>query len=179
MNRPNLPIPTPQQVEGPYFPVDFHGNEDNILIDKLEQDNILELRGIVQDIYGRPLSNVLIIIWQADSSGRYNHPDDLYLGSLDPHFKYWGQCLTNAQGEYSFITVKPGPYRDKDEFRTPHIHFKVYRNHELQLTTQMYFPGEAMNEDDEHLQNLMPSLRPLLLASIKAKSKAIFNITLS
>lgn len=169
---------TPEQIEGPYFPVTFQGNEANILTDSgMDKNHVIEIHGTLHDDFQKPISHALVIIWQADTYGRYNHPDDSKFGSLDPHFHYWGTCITDNAGRYFFRTVKPGPYLDQDEFRPPHIHFRIQLNSETLLTTQMYFPNEALNQNDEHLQELEESLQHLLIAKADRKGSLLFNIT--
>jgi protocatechuate 3,4-dioxygenase beta subunit len=63
------------------------------------------------------------------------------------------RLLSNEKGEYSFNTILPGSYKvSKDLTRTPHIHFKV-TNNKKQLTTQMYFKGNEMNNKDFLFKN--------------------------
>ena len=64
-------------------------------------------------------------------------------------------AVTDENGMYSFKTVKPGGYPvGPGLVRPPHIHFKVVGGLSLPLTTQMYFVGEAHNEDDVILKFL-------------------------
>ena len=58
---------------------------------------------------GRPVRNTLVEIWQANSAGRYSHPVDRHPAPLDPNFTGAGRCVTDDEGRYRFITVKPGP----------------------------------------------------------------------
>ena len=60
---------------------------------------------------GAPLDNVILEIWQADAAGRFDNPD----------FPGWGRAATDADGEYSFKTVKPGACAG----RAPHINFLI------------------------------------------------------
>src|SRR5262245_45426756 len=64
--------------------------------------------GRVLDSDGRPLRGQLIEIWQANAAGRYRHAVDMHDAPLDPNFSGGGRCLTGGEGEYRFVTVKPG-----------------------------------------------------------------------
>ncbi|NUO53667.1 MAG: protocatechuate 3,4-dioxygenase subunit beta, partial [Polyangiaceae bacterium] len=53
-----------------------------------------------------------------------------------------GKIETDADGHYSFVTIKPGWYLNGDQFRPAHIHYKVSHNDGVALTTQLYFEGD-------------------------------------
>lgn len=76
------------------------------------------------------------------------HAVDTWPAPLDPNFTGAGRCLTDSQGRYSFITVKPGayPWRNHDNaWRPAHIHFSLFgRAFTQRLVTQMYFPGDPL-----------------------------------
>ena len=101
---------------------------------------------------GRPLSGQLVEIWQANAGGRYRHEVDTHDAPLDPNFDGAGRCLTDADGRYRFITVKPGAYPWKNHhnaWRPNHIHFSLFgRAFTERLVTQMYFPGDPLFEFD-------------------------------
>ena len=62
------------------------------------------------DQYGKPISNTLVEMWQANAGGRYRHKNDRYVAPLDPNFGGVGRTLTDSEGNYIFRTIKPGPY---------------------------------------------------------------------
>ena len=101
--------------------------------------------GTVMDEDGRPIPNTLIEIWQANAAGRYIHVVDQHAAPLDPNFSGAGRCVTDAEGHYSFTTVKPGAYpwrNHHNAWRPNHIHFSLFGPSFLtRLVTQMYFPG--------------------------------------
>lgn len=113
---------------------------------------VIHLRGQVKDLTGAPVAGAEVEIWHADPHGRYPHPCDLNPAELDPHFTGWGVQVTGADGRFAFRTTKPGPYPTSTPgwWRPPHIHFQVTTAHD-RLVTQMYFPGEELNEKDELL----------------------------
>jgi len=104
--------------------------------------------GRLLDENARPIPNALIEMWQANSSGRYNHAIDDHDAPLDPNFTGYGRVLTDAQGHYRFVTVKPGAYPWRNHYnawRPAHLHFSLFGIGLLQrLVTQMYFPGDPL-----------------------------------
>jgi protocatechuate 3,4-dioxygenase beta subunit len=104
------------------------------------------VRGKVIDESGKPVPNALIEVWQANAGGRYRHKNDSYLAPLDPNFGGCGRCLTDSDGNYSFRTIKPGPYpwpNGGNDWRPAHIHFSIFGQAFAQrLITQMYFEGD-------------------------------------
>jgi protocatechuate 3,4-dioxygenase beta subunit len=97
---------------------------------------------------GKPLRGQLVEIWQANAAGRYLHEVDTHDAPLDPNFSGAGRCLTDDEGRYRFVTVKPGAYPWKNHpnaWRPNHIHFSVFgRAFTERLVTQMYFPGDPL-----------------------------------
>jgi protocatechuate 3,4-dioxygenase beta subunit len=66
--------------------------------------------GRVLDEDGRPIPDTTIEIWQANAAGRYAHEADQHDAPLDPHFNGVGRVITNREGVYRFITIRPGAY---------------------------------------------------------------------
>lgn len=104
--------------------------------------------GRVVDEDARPLANTLIEIWQANAAGRYLHDADQHNAPLDPNFTGEGRTLTDSEGRYRFVTVKPGEYpwgNHYNAWRPAHIHFSVFGPaFATRLVTQMYFPGDPL-----------------------------------
>jgi protocatechuate 3,4-dioxygenase beta subunit len=108
--------------------------------------------GRVLDENSRPLPGILIEIWQANSAGRYNHRVDQHDAPLDPNFTGAGRILTDAEGRYRFLTIRPGEYpwrNHHNAWRPAHIHFSLFGPAIVtRLITQMYFPGDPLLEYD-------------------------------
>lgn len=108
--------------------------------------------GRVLDELGAPVPNTLLEVWQANAAGRYLHKRDDWPGPLDPNFLGMGRCLTNAEGVYRFLTVRPGAYPWKNHpnaWRPAHIHFSVFGpTLRSRLITQMYFPDDPLHQLD-------------------------------
>lgn len=104
--------------------------------------------GRVMDEDGRPVSNTLIEIWQANAAGRYFHSVDQHNAPLDPNFTGCGQVVSDAEGRYRFVSIKPGEYpwsNHHNAWRPAHIHFSIFGPaFATRLATQMYFPGDPL-----------------------------------
>jgi protocatechuate 3,4-dioxygenase beta subunit len=114
--------------------------------------------GRILDSDGRPVRNTLVEVWQTNAAGRYAHTRDQHPAPLDPNFTGAGRCLTDADGRYRFVTVKPGAYPWKNHpnaWRPAHIHFSVFGTaFTHRLVTQMYFPGDPLMDHDPILQSI-------------------------
>jgi len=104
--------------------------------------------GRLLDEAGRPVPNSLVEIWQCNAAGRYIHAVDQHPAPLDPNFTGAGRCVTDANGVYRFVTIKPGAYpwgNHLNAWRPAHIHFSLLGPSFLtRLVTQMYFPGDPL-----------------------------------
>jgi len=104
--------------------------------------------GRVLDEDERPVPNTLIEIWQANAAGRYAHKVDQWDAPLDPYFTGAGRALTDAEGRYTFVTIRPGAYpwrNHHNAWRPAHIHFSLFgQAFATRLVTQMYFPGDPL-----------------------------------
>jgi protocatechuate 3,4-dioxygenase, beta subunit len=125
--------------------------------------------GRVLDDDGRPVRNALVEIWQANAAGRYLHDVDQHPAPLDPNFTGAGRAITDHEGRYRFVTVKPGAYPWKNHpnaWRPAHIHFSVFgRSFTQRLVTQMYFPGDPLFAYDPIFNSVRDSkARDLLIA---------------
>lgn len=114
--------------------------------------------GRVLDEDGRPVPHTLIEIWQANAAGRYVHVKDQHPAPLDPNFTGAGRCLTDAEGRYRFVTIKPGAYpwrNHHNAWRPAHIHFSLFGPSFLsRVITQMYFPGDPLFPFDPIFQSI-------------------------
>ncbi|MCB2136072.1 MAG: protocatechuate 3,4-dioxygenase subunit beta [Rhodobacteraceae bacterium] len=141
------------EITGPVF---GHGDIDAIDNDLIRNyaktgDPVGEriiVHGRVLDENGRPVTNTLVEIWQANAGGRYRHKKDTYLAPIDPNFGGCGRTLTDENGYYFFRTVKPGAYPWRNwvnNWRPAHIHVSVFGTAFAQrLITQMYFEGDPL-----------------------------------
>jgi protocatechuate 3,4-dioxygenase beta subunit len=118
--------------------------------------------GRVLDENGRPVPNTLVEVWQANSAGRYPHRVDQHDAPMDPNFTGCGRTLTDRQGRYRFVTIRPGEYPWRNHYnawRPAHIHFSIFGRAFVQrLVTQMYFPGDPLLDEDP-MYNCVPDER--------------------
>ena len=150
-----LPSEWFHDAPGPAFGRVSVGPDDHDLTRQHQGEPIGEriiVTGRVLDSDGRPVRDTLVEIWQANAAGRYHHPVDQHPAPLDPNFTGAGRCLTDADGRYRFVTVKPGAYpwrNHPNAWRPAHIHFSVFgRSFAERLVTQMYFPGDPLFAHD-------------------------------
>jgi len=150
--RPLVPMPhTHSELTGPVYGHDGIRPGDDDLTKQHAGEPLGErilVHGRVLDEDGRPVSNTLVEIWQANACGRYIHKRDQHPAPLDPNFTGAGRTATDTQGRYKFITVKPGAYpwgNHSNAWRPAHIHFSLFGHSFLcRLVTQMYFPGDPL-----------------------------------
>lgn len=182
-------ILTPEQPEGPFYPVSLPVDSD-IDLTKLKESHlsakgqIVVVKGVVQDENCKPIPGAIVEIWQACHTGKYNHPSDNSSNKLDPNFQYYGLAKTNEKGEYKFKTILPGAYNASSNWvRPPHIHYKVSLRGYKELITQLYFKGEKLNQHDKILQDLRPSEQSEVIVDFKKEIPqglpvGVFNIKL-
>jgi protocatechuate 3,4-dioxygenase beta subunit len=152
--NPLIPLPqTLSELTGPVYGHDAVQPGDSDLTSNAGTGGAaigerIIVTGRVLEEDGRPVPDALIELWQANAAGRYPHKGDRHDAPLDPNFAGAGRCLTNAQGEYRFVSIKPGPYpwaNHSNAWRPAHIHFSIFgQAFVTRLVTQMYFPGDPL-----------------------------------
>jgi len=126
--------------------------------------------GTIRDQDDRPVRGALIEIWQANAAGRYRHKNDLHDAPLDPNFNGCGRVLTDDEGRYRFVTIRPGAYpwlNHPNAWRPSHVHFSLFgAGLSSRLVTQMYFPGDPLLAFDPIFQSIpSESARGRLISS--------------
>ncbi|MCA3180463.1 MAG: protocatechuate 3,4-dioxygenase subunit beta [Burkholderiaceae bacterium] len=124
--------------------------------------------GRVLDERGRPVRRTLVELWQCNAAGRYVHAVDRHDAPLDPNFLGAGRTMTDDEGRYRFLTIKPGAYpwgNHPNAWRPNHIHFSLFGEHfASRLVTQMYFPGDPLLEHDPIYRSTRPGARERLVS---------------
>ena len=153
----NGPMPTPDQILGPFYPVQKPA-DGGVDLTRLKgragqaQGEIIYVTGRVLNLRGDPCPGVRLEIWQANGAGRYTHPHDRNPAAIDPNFDGYANVTTDEEGHYRYRTVKPGAYPVvADYWRPPHIHYDI-TGRVNRLITQMYFADEPLNRKDPLLQ---------------------------
>jgi protocatechuate 3,4-dioxygenase, alpha subunit len=157
---------TTSQTVGPYF---------SIGLTRLKQDNLagpgvsgerVTIEGRVLDGDGQPVPDALIELWQANSHGKYAHPEDTQDKPLEAGFTGYGRIPTDDSGKFRFATIKPGPVPGPDgKPQSPHIAVSVLARGLLRrLVTRIYFPDEPGNANDFVLNLVEPARRDTLIA---------------
>jgi protocatechuate 3,4-dioxygenase, beta subunit len=150
--QPLVRIPfTLTEVTGPLFE---QANVDAKACDLTNQHHGAPLgqriivSGRVLDEDARPVRHTLVEVWQANAAGRYLHDADQHRAPLDPNFTGCGHTLTDGEGRYRFVSVRPGAYpwaNHHNAWRPAHIHFSLFGPaFATRLVTQMYFPGDPL-----------------------------------
>lgn len=115
--------------------------------------------GRVLDEDGRPVPDTVMEIWQANAAGRYIHSRDNWDAPLDPNFTGAGRVVTDAEGRYRYVTIRPGAYpwgNHKNAWRPAHIHLSLLGPaFATRLVTQLYFPDDPLIEIDP-IANAVP-----------------------
>ena len=172
--RPLLLLPhTLSEVTGPVYGHERIGELDHDLTQQHPGAPLGEriiLHGQVLDGDARPVRGTLVEIWQANAAGRYHHIVDGHPAPLDPNFTGAGRCLTDDDGRYRFITIKPGAYpwpNHPNAWRAQHIHVSVFGPaFATRLVTQMYFPGDPLFFQDPIFHSVRdPRDRDRMIAS--------------
>lgn len=154
---------TASQTVGPYLSIGliYDASQNNLVNDQTTGDRI-KITGVVTDGNDEPITDAMIEIWQPDSNGIYNHPNDPRSSEADPHFRGFGRAQNRKAGVYEFKTIKPGS-RDG---QAPYINVHVFaRGILIHAMTRIYFDDEPANDTDPVLQSVSPDRRHTLIAS--------------
>ncbi len=171
-------VPTPSQTVGPYLHIGLTNRHSVTRIAAPDQPGeCVRLKCRVFDVDGVPVNDAMIEIWQADASGKYNHPDHEENGGA---FIGFGRAATNENGECEFETVRPGSVPGPENtIQAPHLNVAVYaRGILLQLYTRIYFAGDPANGADPVLALVPDERRETLLAKPESSGGWTFNIQL-
>ena len=167
---------TPAESEGPFYPVVAQADQDFDLTQVAgrtasAQGEAVFMHGKVLDTDGSPISGATIDLWQANTHGKYRHPFDSSKQALDDNFQGWAIIQSGINGDFRFKTIIPGAYDvGRGWTRPPHLHFKVSRRGFVELTTQMYFPEQELNEQDLLLQQKTKEEQQAMIAKLDSRA---------
>ncbi len=168
---------TPSQTVGPFFKYgltpggqyDWNDAFTNNLVTAEVSGDRIRIEGRVFDGEGKPIPDCMLEVWQADAQGRFADLQDKR-ALPNAAFKGFGRCGTDANGAYSFDTIKPGQVPDADgKPQAPHVLLAVFARGMLRhLYTRIYFGDEAANTTDPVLALVPADRRSTLIAQRKA-----------
>jgi protocatechuate 3,4-dioxygenase alpha subunit len=172
-------IPTPSQTVGPFFHLGMARPEWADLTAGNPDGERIVIEGRVIDGDGAPVPDACVEVWQANSAGRYNHPDDTQTEKpLDPRFHGFGRAATDAEGRFRIATIKPGPVPGRgNALQAPHINVALFaRGLLIHLYTRIYFADEPRNASDPLLSSIEDeAVRRTLLARPEGGSPPVYR----
>jgi protocatechuate 3,4-dioxygenase, alpha subunit len=170
------------QTVGPFFEIGFEDLYQTDLTVPGIAGTIITIQGRILDADRMPVPDAVIEIWQANSFGKYAHPEDEQVKALEPGFSGFGRCPTDRDGNFIFRTVKPGTVPSSTEIpQAPHINVSIFMRGLLdRLVTRIYFLGDERNSTDEILKLIEPARRSTLLARSDASdpNSYVWNVIL-
>jgi protocatechuate 3,4-dioxygenase alpha subunit len=171
---------TGNQTVGPYLHIGLTWLNTSNIAGKDVTGERVTVQGRLLDGEGKPVNDGLIEIWQANSHGKYAHPEDKQKKPLEKGFRGFGRIPTDARGAFRFSTIKPGPVPGPGgKPQAPHLVVSVFMRGLLKhLATRMYFPDEPANQQDPMLKLIPPARRATLVAHRKGRGKLEWNILL-
>jgi protocatechuate 3,4-dioxygenase, alpha subunit len=165
-------LTTPSQTIGPYLRIGFTALAVDAIAPSGTEGEHLTIEGRVTDGDGKPVTDAVLEIWQADASGKYMHAEDANASGAGK-FRGFGRILTDGRGAFRFTTVKPGPVPGPNgAMQAPHLVVTVFMRGLLkQLLTRIYFPDDPGNAGDPILL-LVPADRRATLVAKRLPAKA-------
>jgi len=160
-------VPIPSQTVGPYFSICLEGPCSVQMIAPADvKGERVKLTCAVFDRAGKPVSDSLIEIWQANADGKYNHPSDQQPKPVESAFWGFGRQVTDKNGVCKFETIKPGRVPCwRNTLQAPHLEVAVFARGILkQLVTRIYFSGDEANGECPVLALVPKARRQTLLA---------------
>jgi protocatechuate 3,4-dioxygenase alpha subunit len=156
---------TTWQTIGPFFSIGLSWlYRDNLAGPGVSGERV-EISGRILDGDGKPVPDGVVEIWQANSHGKYAHPDDLQEKPIEQGFTGYGRVPTDEDGRFGFTTIKPGRVPGPHGLQAPHLAVSVFTRGLLRrLITRIYFPDEPSNNDDFALGLVEPLRRSTLIA---------------
>ena len=170
------PHMTPSQTVGPYLHIGLDWLNTTELAPASVAGERIVIQGKLLDADGAVVPDGMIEIWQANSHGKYAHPEDTQVLPLDAGFAGFGRTPTDAEGGFRFATIKPGPVPDmQGRLQAPHIMVNIFaRGLIKQLVSRVYFEGDELAADPV-LQQVPAERRSTLIASKVAAEPASFS----
>ena len=157
----------PSQTVGPFFHLGLTTNAAvGCLAAQEAKGERIRLRFRLLDGAGAPVPDGVIELWQADASGKYDHPADRQERMPDRAFCGFGRLATDAEGACTFETVRPGRVPNgSGGWQAPHINVSVFARGLLaRLCTRVYVDADTALPEDAVLALVPAERRQTLLA---------------
>ena len=166
-------IPTPSQTVGPFYALGTSWLHTTDLTKNATQGERITIAGTLLDGDGKPVPDGFLEIWQANSHGKYAHPDDPQDKPIDPGFRGFGRVPTGPDGGFRFTTIKPGTVPGLgNSLQAPHILVAVFMRGMLKHAyTRIYFSDEAANATDPVLGLVEDAARRRTLVAERVPGK--------
>jgi protocatechuate 3,4-dioxygenase, alpha subunit len=153
------------QTVGPFFSIGLKSRYVTDIAGPNAAGERVVIAGRIFDGDGVPIPDAVLEIWQANTYGKYAHPEDTQQKPLDAGFLGYGRIPTDDNGAFAITTIKPGSVTGPEGLtQAPHLAASLMMRGLLRrLTTRIYFPDEPLNERDEILHLVEPARRKTLL----------------
>jgi protocatechuate 3,4-dioxygenase alpha subunit len=157
---------TPSQTVGPYYRLGLEPLYRDQLAPAQAAGMHVQISGCVFDGAGVPVADAVLELWQADAAGIYAHAADSRYQAHDASFDGWGRVPTDAQGRFSFSTVKPGAVAGpQGRTQAAHLSVLVFMRGLLRgASTRLYFADDPQLGSDPILALVPAARRATLLA---------------
>jgi len=157
---------TTSQTVGPFFSIGMERLDCAELAGPAVAGERLTIEGRVLDADGVGVPDAILELWQANSHGKYAHPEDAQDKPVEAGFQGFGRIPTDDDGKFRFTTIKPGAVPGPDGgLQAPHIAVSVFmRGLMRRVVTRIYFPDEAENARDLVLGLVEAGRRGTLIA---------------
>ena len=171
---------TAAQTVGPFVSIGFEKSAVRDIAPAGVAGERVTITGRILDGDGQPVTDAVIETWQANSYGKYAHPDDAQEKLLEDNFIGFGRVLTDTQGGFRLTTIKPGTVAGPGgQEQAPHIAVVIFMRGLLkQLMTRIYFPDDAANATDPVLSLVPAARRATLIAAKSADGTLQWNVYL-
>jgi len=168
------------QTIGPFLRIGLEWMQVEDMAPKGVAGERVSIRGRVIDGNGKPVNDAAVEIWQANSHGRYAHPEDKQDKPLEKTFRGYGRSLTDDDGAFRFNTIKPGRVPGPDgKLQAPHLTVTIFMRGLLKhLQTRLYFPDDPANAEDPILALVPAERRSTMIARRSADDTLEWNAVL-
>jgi protocatechuate 3,4-dioxygenase alpha subunit len=168
------------QTIGPYLRIGLEWMQIEDMAPKGVAGERVSFRGRVIDGNGNPVNDAAVEIWQANSHGRYAHPEDKQDKPLEKNFRGYGRSLTDDNGAFRFSTIKPGRVAGPGgKLQAPHLSVTIFMRGLLKhLQTRIYFPDDPANTEDPILAMVPAERRSTMIARRGADGTLEWNAVL-